>query len=326
MLAALLGVVLLGAAPAREAASRTSVAPPMPALTWVHPETPPKLEGNLVLLEFWATWCAPCIRGMPELQRIHEKYSDHGVTVLAVTDEKPEVVKEFLAEHPDFTFPVAIEPTGALRTAWRVTGLPAAFLVGRDGTVLTYDAFAPESSILAADPSLADLPATPVDAQLISRALTERRWQTLLGAIAIGSAEPHFDAALRDKKFRRWAAARAEAERNVARRALLFQGWVLLARDMAKASKPFNAAGVSGFKTDPQSRRVIGGSIEGRFVTADNASVHAERALRLALAAEAVAERRLPDAKTLDADVIRETERTLEMLRDDFGPEPEPAR
>lgn len=91
----------------------------------------------VVLINFWATWCQPCRIEMPLLQRIYEEHGDRGLEILAVTNESPAVVREFLEEH-DYTFPILLDPRGEASEAYGVEVLPTSVLIGSDGKVTRY--------------------------------------------------------------------------------------------------------------------------------------------------------------------------------------------
>jgi peroxiredoxin len=92
--------------------------------------------GQPVLINFWATWCPPCRYEMPFLQAAYEKYKSQGFVVLAVDiQETPEVVKPFLQEL-GLTFPVAMDRSGAVSSAYRIQAIPTSIFVNRDGVVV----------------------------------------------------------------------------------------------------------------------------------------------------------------------------------------------
>lgn len=96
------------------------------------------LAGKVVLLDFWATWCAPCRKGMPELQAMHEKYAARGFTVVGISiDENgPSKVKKFV-KSKKFTYPIAMD--SEKNPAWesfKVKAVPAAFLLDREGRIV----------------------------------------------------------------------------------------------------------------------------------------------------------------------------------------------
>jgi thiol-disulfide isomerase/thioredoxin len=115
--------------------------------------TAESLRGRVVLLDFWATWCAPCRRSMPALQALHERYAARGLTVLGVSiDENSDAKVRKFVKDKAFTYAIAID--SAHEPAWlayRVKSVPAAFLIDRDGNVVAQwtGAAAPEDELEA---------------------------------------------------------------------------------------------------------------------------------------------------------------------------------
>ena len=98
------------------------------------------LKGKVVLLDFWATWCAPCQKSMPELQGLHDKYAGRGFAVVGVSiDEKEDAdakVKKFIRKKK-ITYPIAIDSKkSSLWEKYRVKAVPAAFLIDREGNIV----------------------------------------------------------------------------------------------------------------------------------------------------------------------------------------------
>lgn len=95
-------------------------------------------RGHPVLMNFWATWCAPCRLEMPELVRAYNTHQDEGFMVLAVnlTDQDSlDDVRAFVEEF-DITFPVLLDETGAVyNELYRLLGLPMSVFVDRDGVI-----------------------------------------------------------------------------------------------------------------------------------------------------------------------------------------------
>ncbi len=115
-------------------------APEITAKTWLNTEggeTPvlPDLTGKVIMLEFWGTWCGPCVRSMPKIQSLHERYKDAGLIVIAITREKADEVRGFL-EKKSYTMPVGCDPEQTCVGKYSVAGWPTTYLVGANGTIL----------------------------------------------------------------------------------------------------------------------------------------------------------------------------------------------
>ena len=93
-------------------------------------------QGQVVLVNLWATWCPPCKAEMPTLQAYHNKYSDEGFTVIAINDGDPTPdVRQFVKDYR-LTFPVWLDPTYiATEDAFKTLNLPSSFVIDREGTV-----------------------------------------------------------------------------------------------------------------------------------------------------------------------------------------------
>jgi len=96
-------------------------------------------RGKVVLLNFWATWCPPCVAEMPSLERLHRALGPEGLAVVTVsTDEDEEVLREFVAEL-GLTLPVLLDPGGRVAAgAYRTTGYPETFVLDRSGVLLRH--------------------------------------------------------------------------------------------------------------------------------------------------------------------------------------------
>lgn len=92
-------------------------------------------RGQVVLLNFWATWCEPCREEMPSVEQLRKKLAGRPFVVLAVNVNEPESrVRNFLSRLP-LDFPVLMDADGRTTTAWKVRILPASFLIARDGRI-----------------------------------------------------------------------------------------------------------------------------------------------------------------------------------------------
>ena len=95
------------------------------------------LRGKVVLLNFWATWCEPCLEEMPAMERLARAYRDRGLAVLAlsVDHEGASVVRPFLKRH-GLTFLVGLDPQQTVARLYRVWALPSTFILSRTGARL----------------------------------------------------------------------------------------------------------------------------------------------------------------------------------------------
>lgn len=95
-------------------------------------------EGDVVLLNFWATWCAPCRYEIPSMQRLHEQLAAEGLRIVAVTlDDAPlEVVERFANEY-GVTFDVLHDSSRRVEVDYHVTSLPQSYVLDRRGRIVS---------------------------------------------------------------------------------------------------------------------------------------------------------------------------------------------
>ena len=92
-------------------------------------------RGRPVFINFWATWCPPCLEEMPALERLWRAQKDAGFVMLAVTvDANPKLATPFIERH-GFTFTVGLDPKMVVAEQYRVRALPSSFLIDRDGNL-----------------------------------------------------------------------------------------------------------------------------------------------------------------------------------------------
>lgn len=93
-------------------------------------------RGKVVVLNFWATWCAPCQEEMPVMQQLWERYRLHGFEIIAVAADRRgrKSVAPFIEAH-GFEYPALLDSDGAVRNRYEVVGLPMSYLIGRDGKI-----------------------------------------------------------------------------------------------------------------------------------------------------------------------------------------------
>ena len=122
---------------------KLSVGDPAPGLdidTWVKGEETTIESGKVYVIEFWATWCAPCRKSIPHLTELQEQYEDAGLVIIGISDEEVGKVRPFvdkMGKRMDYI--VATDRRDATKRAWfkraGLKGIPAAFVVDRDGKV-----------------------------------------------------------------------------------------------------------------------------------------------------------------------------------------------
>jgi cytochrome c biogenesis protein CcmG/thiol:disulfide interchange protein DsbE len=94
-----------------------------------------KLQGKVVYLDFWASWCTPCRKSFPWMNAMQSKYKDKGFVVVAVNlDKSKNKAQEFLNEF-DRSFVVAFDPEGKTAERYKVMGMPSSYLIDRNGQI-----------------------------------------------------------------------------------------------------------------------------------------------------------------------------------------------
>lgn len=91
------------------------------------------LQGKPVFINFWATWCDPCLEEMPIIQRMHEKYGE-ALAIVAVTDEPVPIASRYIARH-GYTFPAYVDPAGAMTDDYLIHFLPTSLFVDASGII-----------------------------------------------------------------------------------------------------------------------------------------------------------------------------------------------
>lgn len=94
------------------------------------------LRGQVVLVDFWASWCGPCRKSFPWLASLHERMKDHGLTIVAINlDKSREDADEFLKTFPA-PFTVAFDPGGKVAEAFKVKAMPSSLVISKTGKIL----------------------------------------------------------------------------------------------------------------------------------------------------------------------------------------------
>ena len=94
------------------------------------------LQGKVVFLNFWATWCGPCREEMPSMEALYQRFKDQGLEILAVNImEGPDEVLDFMHIF-NLSFPAPLDKDGNLAAAYGIRGIPTSFLINREGKIV----------------------------------------------------------------------------------------------------------------------------------------------------------------------------------------------
>ena len=103
----------------------------------------PNLAGKVVLVDLWASWCAPCKKALPMYAELHKEFAARGVVIVAVSlDENRKDYDAFLKKH-SFPFTVVRDPKGKLGDDLGVTEMPTSFVINPDGKIHSVHSGAP---------------------------------------------------------------------------------------------------------------------------------------------------------------------------------------
>jgi len=90
-------------------------------------------QGKVVVLNFWASWCQPCLKELPALQRLYTQVKHKGIEIVAVgTDDDRDSLKQ-VAEQYGVTFPVLVDQKGEIKAKYKVAGIPETYILKADG-------------------------------------------------------------------------------------------------------------------------------------------------------------------------------------------------
>ena len=102
-------------------------------------------RGTVVLLNIWATWCAPCLEEMPSMQRLYETFSPDDFVIAAVSIDAPAGTSDAsgnpggdpfaFAGRLGLTFPILLDPSGEIQRTYQATAVPESFVIGPDGMI-----------------------------------------------------------------------------------------------------------------------------------------------------------------------------------------------
>jgi TonB family protein len=92
------------------------------------------LKGKVALLDFWASWCGPCVAELPHIEKLHKDFKDRGLVVLGVNNEDVEIARAFV-KRKGYTFTTLVDEGREVSMKYGVSGIPQVFIIDREGKV-----------------------------------------------------------------------------------------------------------------------------------------------------------------------------------------------
>ena len=100
-----------------------------------HPWTLSALKGKVVLVNFWATWCPPCRKEMPDMGTLYNRFKYQGFVILAISNEEIKTVKPFISQH-NVPYTILLDPGNKVGSLYNIQGIPNSFVYDRDGKLV----------------------------------------------------------------------------------------------------------------------------------------------------------------------------------------------
>ena len=118
-----------------DSSAEGNVGEKLPALKADFLKSKPETVGKPMMVEFWATWCGPCVASIPHVNEIHKKYESKGLVVIGLTKESNQEIKPFV-KAKKMEYHVGTDKGGKLNKELGVRGIPHAVLVDKTGTIV----------------------------------------------------------------------------------------------------------------------------------------------------------------------------------------------
>lgn len=95
-------------------------------------------KGSVVVLNFWASWCAPCLQEMPALEQLFKKFPGKEVIVVAVAEDESSEEVQKVANSFKLSFPVLVDSDGTIKDKYKVSGYPETFVIDKQGKIVFF--------------------------------------------------------------------------------------------------------------------------------------------------------------------------------------------
>jgi thiol-disulfide isomerase/thioredoxin len=115
------------------------------------------LKGKIVVMDFWATWCGPCMAAMPHMVELQKEYGDKGIQIVGISlDKSMDTLKQTLADKPDMSWPQHYDPDRVITKQFGVSGIPTIYILSPEGEVLWHGH--PNEMVAPLKQAMADYP------------------------------------------------------------------------------------------------------------------------------------------------------------------------
>jgi thiol-disulfide isomerase/thioredoxin len=99
------------------------------------PDTLSALKGQVVYLDFWASWCKPCRKSFPWMNQMHQKYAAQGLQIIAINLDTEEALAKVFLEKVPADIPIIYDPEGNIASDYQLVGMPSSYVIDKKGNI-----------------------------------------------------------------------------------------------------------------------------------------------------------------------------------------------